>query len=67
MAEVKDLKEATYEVKVDCWNCGTSFKARIPKGTFVNLYFDTAKCPQCGCCGCVNRTCASPLAPGRIG
>lgn len=38
-----------YEHIEKCWNCRHSNKLRIPRGTAIFTYLQTAKCRGCGC------------------
>lgn len=41
------MKKDTYSVTVDCHNCWSEIKVKIPKGILVDKY--RTKCPKCDC------------------
>lgn len=42
----------TYKVWINCWNCRTEVKFRIPKGISAKVYFERKPaCPHCGVAG----------------
>ena len=39
----------TYNVTLDCGNCGQEVEADIPKGTTIEAWKKSNTCPYCGC------------------
>lgn len=65
MNDVVDIKSRIYEMRVQCWNCDTTFVAQIPKGTRFDLW--DGGCPHCGCSKCFNRLSSAMAALQKAG
>lgn len=65
MNDVVDIKSRIYEMRVQCWNCDTTFVAQIPKGTRFDLW--DGGCPDCGCSKCFHRLSSAMAALQNVG
>ena len=43
------MEEETYEVEVECENCGVGGVVEIPKGQPIERFVSAVECPNCGC------------------